>query len=219
MALCIFDLDGTLLNTLPTIAHYGNSALKEFNFPEIEPERYKHLIGDGRDILIHRMLGEFDADTDDNFQKVRTAYDTLYEADYMYLAKPYPYIEELLTALKDNNIKLAVLSNKPDNVAGAIVKEVFGDTFSEVWGKRSDYPTKPDPTAALEICRLLGELPKDTVFIGDTSVDVNTGKNAGMFTVGAEWGFRDRKELEDAGADFIAKTAIDIIQAVVDRIK
>lgn len=218
MSLCIFDFDGTLLNTLPTIAHYGNSALKEFGFPEIEEERYKILIGDGRDVLIHRMLAEFDADTDDTFQKVRTAYDTLYEADYMYLAKPYPHIKETLAKLKDNGIKLAVLSNKPDNVAYAIVKEVFGDTFSEVWGKRDAFPIKPDPTAALEICRIMNESVKDTVFIGDTAVDIKTGKNAGFYTVGVEWGFRDRKELENAGADYIASTAMDITDAVLNRL-
>ncbi len=218
MSLCIFDLDGTLLNTLPTIAYYGNSALEKFGFPKIEEERYKVLIGDGRDVLIHRMLAETDSDTDDNFQKVRAAYDTLYEADYMYLAKPYPHIEEMLDELKNRGIKLAVLSNKPDNVARPIVQNTFGDTFSEVWGKRSDFPTKPDPSAALEICKIMGEDVKDTVFIGDTSVDIKTGKNAGFYTIGVEWGFRDRKELEDAGADYIATDAIEIIDAVFNKL-
>ncbi len=219
MSLCIFDLDGTLLNTLPTISHYGNSALAEVGFPEIALERYKYLIGDGRDVLIHRMLGEFDADTDDNFLKARKAYDTLYEADYMYLAKPYPNIKETLSELKKHGVKLAVLSNKPDNVAYAIVKDVFGDTFSEVWGKRSDYPTKPNPTAALEICGIMNETPENTVFIGDTSVDIKTGKNAGFYTIGVQWGFRDRKELEDAGADFVAESAKDIIEPIITKLK
>lgn len=218
MSLCIFDLDGTLLNTLPTIAHYGNSALGKFGFPKIEEGRYKALIGDGRDVLIHRMLAEFNSDTDENFEKVRAAYDTLYEADYMYLAKPYPHIEEMLGELKKRSIKLAVLSNKPDNVARPIVQSTFGDTFSEIWGKRDDFPTKPNPTAALEICRIMNEDVNNTVFIGDTAVDVKTGKNAGFYTIGVEWGFRDRKELEDAGADFIAKSALDIVNAVFDRI-
>lgn len=218
MSLCIFDLDGTLLNTLPTIAYYGNSALEKFGFPKIEEERYKALIGDGRDILIHRMLAEFGADTDENFQKVRAAYDNLYEADYLYLAKPYPYVEEMLGKLKESGIKLAVLSNKPDNVARPIVENTFGDTFSEIWGKRDDFPTKPNPTAALEICRIMNEDVNNTVFIGDTAVDVKTGKNAGFYTIGVEWGFRDRKELEDAGADYIAKSALDIVNAVFDRI-
>ena len=217
MSLCIFDLDGTLLNTLPTIAYYGNCALEKFGFPKIEEERYKHLIGDGRDVLIHRMLAEFGADTDENFEKVRAAYDTLYEADYMYLAKPYPHIEEMLGELKKRSIKLAVLSNKPDNVARPIVQSTFGDTFSEIWGKRDDFPTKPNPTAALEICRIMNEDVNNTVFIGDTAVDIKTGKNAGFYTIGVEWGFRDRKELEDAGADFIAKSALDIVNAVFDR--
>lgn len=218
MSLCIFDLDGTLLNTLPTIAHYGNCALVKFGFPEIKEERYKTLVGDGRDVLIHRMLAEFNSGTDENFEKVRAAYDSLYEADYMYLAKPYSHIKEMLGGLKERGVKLAVLSNKPDNVARPIVQSVFGDIFSEIWGKRDDFPTKPDPTAALEICRIMNEDASDTVFIGDTSVDIITGKNAGFYTIGVEWGFRDRKELEDAGADFIAKSALDIVDAVFDRI-
>lgn len=218
MALCIFDLDGTLLNTLPTIAHYGNCALAEHGFGKIAEERYKHLVGDGRDLLIHRMLGEWNADNDENFQKVRTSYDRRYEAGYLYLAKPYEGIMEAVSELKKRGVKLAVLSNKPDNVAAAIVKEVFGDIFSVAWGNRPDFPRKPDPTSALEICRILGEDAENTVFIGDTSVDIFTGRNAGFYTIGAEWGFRDRKELENAGADFVAGSPSEIVRAVFDRI-
>ncbi len=218
MALCIFDLDGTLLNTLPTISHYGNSALAEYGFPKIDTERYKYLIGDGRDVLIHRMLAETDSDTNENFEKVRTAYDSLYEADYMYLAKPYRYVEESLLALKNNGIKLAVLSNKPDNVANPIVKQVFGDTFAEIWGKREGYPAKPDPSTALEICKIMNENPENTVFIGDTAVDINTGKNAGLYTIGTEWGFRTREELESAGADYVATDAMDMAEHIISKL-
>lgn len=212
--LCIFDLDGTLLNTLPTIAYYGNLALGKINLAPIPEERYKALVGDGRDLLIHRMLAEYNADTAENYETVGAAYDAAYEADVMYLTKPYDGIPELLSALKSSGVKLAVLSNKPHNVANPIVREVFGDIFDEAWGKRTDFPTKPNPAAAHEICRILGISAAETAFIGDTSVDIATGKNAGFYTIGAAWGFRSVAELRDAGADFIANKAPEIADAI-----
>lgn len=211
--LCIFDLDGTLLNTLPTIAFYGNRALEEKGFAPICEERYKTLVGDGRDLLIHRMLCEHNADTAESYEAVGKLYDALYEADTMYLTEPYDGVDELLAALKKKGVRLAVLSNKPHNVAKPIVSRVFGDMFDEVWGKRDEYPVKPNPAAALEICRILGISPAETVFIGDTSVDIQTGKNAGFYTVGAEWGFRTADELKKAGADHIASTAAEVVNA------
>lgn len=208
--LAIFDLDGTLLNTLPTIAYYGNKALGEYGLPPIEQERYKALIGNGRDLLIHRMLAETGDDTPDLYEKVGAVYDGAYEADQLYLTELYDGIEELLKNLKGKGIRLAVLSNKPDNVVKPIVDKVFGGIFDEVWGKRADYSVKPAPDAAFEICRRLGFLPEETAFVGDTSVDIETGKNAGFLTVGVEWGFRERKELEQAGADIVVKHASEI---------
>ncbi len=210
--LVIFDLDGTLLNTLPTIAYYGNKALGEYGLPPIKQERYKSLIGNGRDLLIHRMLGETGNDTPDLYEKVGAVYDRAYEADQLYLTEPYDNVEALLKMLNWNDVKLAVLSNKPDNVVKPIVEKMFGGIFDEVWGKRADYLVKPAPDAAFEICRLLGVLPDETAFVGDTSVDIETGKNAGFRTVGVEWGFRDRVELEKAGADIIVKNAWEIAE-------
>lgn len=208
--LCIFDLDGTLLNTLPTIAYYGNLVLGKHGLAPIDEERYKILVGDGRDMLIHRMLAESGNDSPALYERVGAAYDAAYEADVMYLTKPYEGILEMLSSLKGSGMKLAVLSNKPDNVVRPIVKEVFGNTFCEIWGKRFDYPVKPAPDAAFEICRSLEVSPENTAFIGDTSVDIKTGKNGGFFTIGAQWGFRTRKELENAGADAIAACAKDV---------
>ncbi len=212
--LVIFDLDGTLLNTLPTIAYYGNYALKLYGLPTIETERYKALIGDGRDLLIHRMLAESGNDTSELYQAVGAAYDRAYEAGQMYLTEPYEGIKEMLVELKKSGVRLAVLSNKPHNVTSVIVERVFPDVFDEVWGKKQEYPVKPSPDAPLEICRLIGAEPRDTAFVGDTAVDIKTGKNAGFLTIGVEWGFRDREELEGAGADFIVKHASEIIKEI-----
>lgn len=212
--LIIFDLDGTLLNTLPTIAFYGNKALSEYGLPPIEEERYKVLVGNGRDLLIHSMLAETGNDTPDLYEKVGAVYDAAYEADQLYLTEPYENVEELLKMLKWNEVKLAVLSNKPDNVVKPIVEKVFRGVFDEVWGKRVDYPVKPAPDSAFEICRRLGVSAEETAFVGDTSVDIETGKNAGFLTVGVEWGFRGRAELERAGADIIVKSALEIEEKI-----
>lgn len=213
--LCIFDLDGTLTNTLPAIAYFGNTALSEFGFPEIEQERYKKLVGNGRDLLIHRMLAESGSDTPENFEKVGKVYDAAYEADPLYETKPYDGIIELLDTLKAAGIKLAVLSNKPDNVAADVVKLFFGDRFDLAFGQREGIKTKPDPTAALMIAKELDADVSETVFIGDTYVDVSTGKNAGMKSIGVLWGFRDEAELKDAGADFIVSHPSEIADIIL----
>ena len=213
--LCIFDLDGTLTNTLPAISHFGNSALKENGFPEIVMERYKKLVGDGRDLLIHRMLSESGNDNEENFVKVVKSYDAAYEADPLYNTAPYNGIPELLADLRKQGIELAVLSNKPDNVVQDVVRLFFGETFSYVLGHLPPNEIKPNPNTALMICDKFGVSPKETAFIGDTNVDIKTGKNAGMKTVGVTWGFRDKDELISAGADFVAENPQDIIKEIL----
>lgn len=208
--LCIFDLDGTLTDTIPAISHFGNTALSAFGFPKIDPERYKLHVGNGRDLLIRRMLADFGADTRENFDKVGKAYDRAYEADPLYGTQPYDGIPELLKFLKQNDVKTAVLSNKPDNVVCDIVRLFFGNLFDTVHGQRTGIKTKPDPYAALEIANRLGISVNDTYFIGDTNVDIFTGKNAGMHTIGVLWGFRTQRELEEAGAEFLVSRPHEI---------
>jgi len=208
--LCIFDLDGTLTNTLDAICHFGNTALVKNGFCEIDKDRYRYLVGDGRDLLIHRMLAESGNDTCENFERVAKDYDAAYEAEPLYNTAPYDGIPELLSTLADRGYKLSVLSNKPDNVVQDIVKLFFGDKFDMAMGKIPSYNIKPDPQAALYICKKCGIEPYETVFIGDTDVDIKTGKNAGMKTVGVLWGFREKDELECAGADYVAEKPMDI---------
>ncbi len=212
--LCIFDLDGTLTNTLPAISHFGNTALCAHGFREIDMEKYKYLVGDGRDILIHRMLAENGADTPENFDAVGKTYDAAYEADPLYDTHPYDGIPELLHKLRGAGIKTAVLSNKPDNVACDVVNIFFSGLFDTAHGQRKGIKTKPNPEGALMILDELSVKAEETVFIGDTNVDINTGKNAGMKTIGAKWGFRTEKELSDAGADFIAGKPLDIAEII-----
>ena len=212
--LFIFDLDGTLLNTLPTIAYYGNLALAKLGFSPIEQDRYRLLVGDGRDLLIHRMLSEKNADTPENFVKAASAYDAAYEADVLYLTEPYPGVVEQLCLLKEKGAILSVLSNKPDNVAQEVVKKKFDGIFDIAWGKRDNFPIKPNPEAALSIQAKFKAQAEDTYFIGDTSVDILTGKNAGFHTVGVSWGFRGREELFKAGAERIISSTEELANAI-----
>jgi phosphoglycolate phosphatase len=210
--LFIFDLDGTLTNTLPAIAYFGNLALEAHGFRPFEQNLYKNFVGDGMDVLIHRMLTAQNADSDENFVKVRKTYDDAYKNDLLHSTRTYDGIPETLDELKKRGDKLAVLSNKPHHAVAPIINKLFGDTFfNSVHGQTSAVPRKPAPDGALAICAQLDEYTKNTIFVGDTNVDITTGKNAGMTTVGVTWGFRDKQELSDAGADYIISKPIELL--------
>lgn len=211
----IFDLDGTLSDTINTIAYYGNLALNTFGFESIPTETYKKLVGNGRDLLIHRMLDYHNADTEENYKNVGEKYDFEYESNVLYLTKPFSGTPELINSLKKDGIKCAVLSNKPDNVTGPIVAQLFGEGVLDLCaGAKKDIPIKPAPDGALEIADKFGVTPDECIFIGDTYVDITTGKNANMKTIGVLWGFRDEEELKNAGADFIVSKVEDIYSII-----
>lgn len=212
--LCIFDLDGTILDTLSAIAYFGNNALVKCGFPAICEEHYKYFAGDGRIVLVHRMLEFLGADTPENHKKVGDLYDFEYEKAPNFKTKPFPDIQKLLTELKNMGIKIAVLSNKPDNVAQDAIKIFFGDSFDFVQGAINKVRSKPEPDTALKICSKFGILPSETLFIGDTNVDILTGKNAKMQTCGVLWGFRDKAEFLRLSADFIVSKPLEILKII-----
>lgn len=213
--LCIFDLDGTVLDTVKTIAYYGNYALSKHGIEPIEVKEYNYFAGNGAVNLIKRALRFRDALTDEVFEKVFADYNAAYNADTSYLTAPFDGIVETLDAIKAKGIKMAILSNKPHFATCGVITSLFGEGyFDRVYGQREDVPIKPDPTAVWGIMQELDARPEECLYIGDTGTDMKTGKNAGLRTVGVTWGFRGKDELLSGGADVI----IDHPQQLLDCI-
>ena len=214
---CIFDLDGTLADTLKSIACFGNGTLNAFGYPSIDPEEYKLLVGNGADMLIRRMLARVGAGlSEGEIKNFRAEYDRRYESRPMHLVTAYPGLQGLFSKLKSNGVKLGVLSNKPDNMTRAIVSKLYGDTPGAVHGQLPGVPAKPDPTAALAMARELGVSPGDVLYIGDSGVDMDTAKNAGMDSCGVLWGFRTEGELLEHGAKYLAGDAA-ALEDIIDK--
>lgn len=207
----IFDMDGTIADTLASIAGFGNAALAAHGYPTLQTELYRQLVGNGADVLIRRMLASTDMEhTEETIQAVRATYDMLYEADPTKLVTPYPGIPELLEKIRAAGVKTAVLSNKPDNMTCYIADALFPGLFDVVHGQRTGIPKKPDPSAVLMLCDELGVTPADCLYVGDSGVDMQTGSSAGIITVGVTWGFRGMEELKANGADHLADTAEEL---------
>lgn len=217
----LFDLDGTLCNTLNSIAYFGNKALEDNGYKACCVESYRQMVCNGRDKLIERMivnsLGQFDESA---YNTVGAEYDELYAQKPAFLVEAYNGIPELLKYLKENEIKAAIISNKPDDMTVAVASEVLGAEYFEIiQGARKDFPKKPDPTAPLDILKRLGVNAEDTLYVGDSRVDMLTGKNAGMKSIGCSWGFRGTEELKQNGADFIVNYALEIIDIIKEESK
>lgn len=211
----IFDMDGTVADTLRSIAGFGNAALAAHGFPALETELYRQLVGNGADVLIRRMLLSTGLPhTEKTVQAVRKTYDALYEADPTKLVTPYPGIPDMLKTLRAAGIRTAILSNKPDNMTCFIADALFPGLFDIVHGQRSGIPTKPDPTAVRMLCDELGVTPDECLYVGDSGVDMQTGHNGGIVSVGVTWGFRGADELRENGADHL----IDTAEALLDLI-
>lgn len=205
----IFDLDGTLANTLQSIAYFGNSALMAFGLPPIETEYYKRMVGNGADKLIERMVEKsgIESNVKIDLTALRKQYDLLYESEPMKLVAPYPGLPELLQQLKADGKRIGVVSNKPDNMTKYIVRALYGDTVDCARGQQPGVPKKPDPTAVLETAAAWGLASAEILYIGDSGVDMETGHNANMDTCGVLWGFREKDELLAHGAVYLAEDA------------
>ena len=201
--LVIFDLDGTLVNSIFDLGDSVNYVLEEEGLPCFDYETYKHFVGNGTAKLIERALPE-GMRTKENIESFHKRFAEQYQKRCLDKTKPYEGIPKVLESLKEKGIKIAVASNKPDQFAGFIVRSIFGEGyFDMVLGKREGVPTKPDPAIINDILAELGAEAEQTLIVGDSDVDVITAHNAGIKCIGCEWGFRGREELETAGADII----------------
>lgn len=200
----IFDLDGTLADTIASITYCGNLALSRSGLPSFGEEDYKRFVGDGAAMLIRRALLAAGDERLERFDEVYKTYLDVFAKGCMYQVKPYEGVRALLEELRRLGVRIAVLSNKPDADSLRVVEELFGKGYFDfVQGQRADIPRKPDPAGVYRIMEAFGLSAGDFLYVGDSGVDMKTGRAAGIFTVGVLWGFRERKELAENGADAV----------------
>jgi phosphoglycolate phosphatase len=214
---CIFDLDGTLLNTLFSIAEFSNEALKACHYMTIPPEDFRKIVGNGTVVQIERMLNHVkpEGHTKEEATHLRHIYESLYASDPCRKIANYPGIKELLKELNARCIPAAVLSNKPDPWVQKIIANCFpAQTFTVCCGQQDGIPRKPAPDGALKIAEVFHLAPQEILYIGDTNTDMQTGAAAGMDTAGALWGFRDAKELSQNHAVYLVKAPLDLLPII-----
>ena len=206
----IFDLDGTLLNSLIDIAESVNSVLEKHNFPTHSIDDYKYMIGNGIQVLIKKALPNHISKTD--FEKYFKEASAVYEQRQTQKSHPYNGIVEMLNSLSNKGIVLNILSNKPDNFTKDVVKHFFNDIdFKIVLGAREGIPKKPAPDAVNEIINTLGFDKQEFMYMGDTSTDMLTAGAANIESIGVTWGYRKVDELLNAGAEHIVNYPIEVL--------
>lgn len=199
---CIFDLDGTLLNTLPTIAALMNRALTAHGFAPYPEEAYRRFVGNGARSLVKRALNAQGALSPDAVEQVFAFFSPIYENEGYDGTAPYEGVLPLLHTLCERGVQVCVLSNKPDAATRNVVSHFFPDVpFAAVHGGREDVPLKPAPDGVWQILEEIGAEKEDCLFVGDSNVDMETARASGLFGIGVEWGFRTREELVESGAD------------------
>lgn len=209
----IFDLDGTLSDSIHSIKYSGDRTMEKFGYGPFSVEQYKYFVGDGAANLVRRAL-QAGGDVElTHFEEAYALYRKVFQENCMYRVRPYEGIPELLAALKAQHVKIAVLSNKPHTETINVVETLYGKGYFDVIeGQREGMPIKPSPNGVFRILDQIGIGVEDLLYLGDTATDMKTGKAAGAFTVGALWGFRDRKELEEGGADAIIAYPLELLR-------
>ena len=208
----IFDLDGTLLDTIDDLADTMNQVLEGYGHLTHTVDKYKYFVGDGMNNLVRRALPQeitSESLIEEAFQRMKEHY----SLNWVNKSKPYPGISELLDFLQENNIKIAVLSNKAHNFTVEMVEKLLPKwKFSVVYGERDGIPRKPDPAGALEIANIWGITPENILYLGDTNTDMKTAVNSSMYPVGVLWGFREKDELILHGAKTVIANPMELLQ-------
>lgn len=200
--LAVFDLDGTLLDTLKDLADAANVALKAHGFELHEMEAYKTYVGNGVYKLIERSLPK-EHRLEETIRKVKSTFDAYYKEHSLDETKPYEGIVEMLEILRKEGVHCCVVSNKPHAYTKELVALMFGDKIEKAYGQREGIPPKPDPVSVLAMLEYFQVKQEESIYIGDSDVDIYTAKNAGLTAVGVLWGFRTEEELKNAGADYL----------------
>ena len=215
MKACIFDLDGTLTNTLESMTYSVNLTLEEMGLSKITKDQCRLFVGNGARVLMEKSLkavGDTDASRIEEGMEI---YGRIFDRNCTYHVTPYEGIPEMLKALKDKGIQLAVLSNKPDRQTVKVVKAIFGEElFDYAQGQKEGIRRKPEPDGVWYLMEQMHVSKEECLYIGDSEVDAATGRNAGLKTIGVLWGFRDRKSLETAGADDLIDRPDELLQFV-----
>lgn len=205
----IFDLDGTLLDTIGDLAAAANAVCRENGWPEYTVQAVEGMVGHGIPNLVSRF-SPAEAQEPQTLERTLAQFNRYYGAHNMELTAPYAGMSELLKKLKSAGVRLAVCSNKADEFSRVIVEHYFPGIFRLVRGNIPGTPVKPDPGVAKGIMERLGAEPGETLMVGDSDVDIHTGHNAGLRACGVTWGFRSRENLVDAGADVLADTTAEL---------
>lgn len=209
--LVIFDLDGTLLNTIADLAASTNHALAANGYPTHPTEEYRFFVGNGINKLFERALPEGEK-TEANVLKIRQRFIPYYDVHCVDLTKPYPGIPELLKALQQRSVRIAVASNKYQRATGKLIPYFFPDIhFTAILGQREGIPRKPDPQIVHEIMRMANVSTDEVLYVGDSNVDMQTANNARVDSVGVTWGFRPRAELEQGSPFAIIDKAEELL--------
>lgn len=208
--LVIFDLDGTLLNTIADLAHSTNHALNKLGYPTHEIEKYNFMVGNGIDKLFERALPEGEK-SKENVLRVRKEFVPYYDVHNADDSRPYPGIPELLSYLQDAGFQIAVASNKYQAATQKLIGHYFPEIhFTAVFGQREGIKVKPDPTVVFDILEIAKVTKEEVLYVGDSGVDMQTAANAGVTACGVTWGFRPRAELEEFSPQYIVDTAEEI---------
>ena len=202
--LFLFDLDGTVGNTLESIAYTAELAFKDFGIVPQKTEKFRYFAGDGADVMIQRALASSNVFDPEMIQKVTVRYREYFVTGCTYHVGSFPGLKQTLEELKKQGALIAVCSNKDQVYAEKVVGTIYGKNFFDrILGKSALLPGKPDPAMPLSIAADLKVSFEDCIYVGDTNTDMKCGKSAGMYTVGVLWGFRDKEELVSSGADLI----------------
>ena len=209
----IFDLDGTLSDSIHSIKYSGDRTMEKFGYGPFSEEQYKYFVGDGARNLVKRALAA-GGDTElAHFEEAYALYREIFKENCMYRVRPYEGIPELLATLKVQHVKIAVLSNKPHAETVNVVETLYGKGYFDVIeGQKEGLAIKPSPDGVFRILERLGLGAEDLLYLGDTATDMKTGKGAGAFTVGALWGFRDRAEREEGGGAAVIEHPLELLR-------